>query len=174
VLFTDEEPEWLDARSLEFLRSAHQTAHRVGLDTSDLLDLEDGVRWFPWVGTRTMRTLHLWAGHAGLSSSKNFLSLTLEEITCQELEEHLADLVENGADAVKLAAAMPNKKIERFDEYVPEALLDKANATDRLDVASARRAAEKAIGNPVQEEHDPDWMAGPGARVNADAQTPLQ
>jgi hypothetical protein len=35
----------------------------------------------------------------------------------------------------------PSKHIERFDIYVDEQLLDKANASDRLDVASARAAA---------------------------------
>ena len=154
VLLGNEEPAWLDARSLDFLRSARETAHRVGLDTSDLLELEDGVQWFPWVGTGTMRTLHLWAAQRGLACSKNFLSLTFGEITLPDLGEHFAELAENGADAVGLAAAMPNKDTERFDEYVPKALLEEANATDRLDVASARRAAQNAIGSSVQQEHE--------------------
>jgi hypothetical protein len=45
------------------------------------------------------------------------------------VEKHMSDLVENGAYAVKLAAAMPNKEIECFDDYVPEGLLSKANAS---------------------------------------------
>jgi ATP-dependent Lhr-like helicase len=169
VLLTADEPAWLDARSLDFLRSARQTAQRVGLDTSHLLELEEGVQWFPWVGTRSARTLHLWVKQLGLRSSRDFLSLTIEQVTRQELEEHLADLADNGADAVALAAAMPNKETERFDEYVPAALLDKANATDRLDVASARRAAEMAIGHSVQREDEipVDGLAEGHARMQA-------
>ena len=61
VLLGDEEPDCLDANSLELLRSARDVARKTGLIESDLLDLDDGLQWFPWVGTRSMRTLQLWA-----------------------------------------------------------------------------------------------------------------
>jgi hypothetical protein len=48
-------------------------------------------------------------------------------------------------DAVRLAALMVNKTVERFDRCINEDLLDKANSKSRLDVASAAKAARRAI-----------------------------
>jgi len=145
VLLGDEEPDWLDANSLELLGSARDAAHRSGLVHSDLLDLDDGVQWFAWTGTRTMRTLQLWAKYLGLSCSKDQLSFTFTDVSRADLERHLAALAEDGTDAVKMAELMPNKQVERFDQYVEESLLDKANSEYRLDVAGAREAARRTL-----------------------------
>ena len=145
VLLGDEEPDWLDANSLELLGSARDAAHRSGLVHSDLLDLDDGVQWFAWTGTRTMRTLQLWAKYLGLSCSKDQLSFTFTDVSRADLERHLAALAEDGTEAVKMAELMPNKQVERFDQYVEESLLDKANSEYRLDVAGAREAARRTL-----------------------------
>ena len=147
VLRGTEEPDWLDATSIELLRSARETARRLGLHESDLLDLDQGVQWFPWVGTRTMRTLQLWAKKSGHQCTKDALSLIFGELSKDDLEHHLAVLAKEGLDAVELAALMPSKQFERFDVYVDKQLLDQANAMDRLDVEGARKAARaSALG----------------------------
>jgi ATP-dependent Lhr-like helicase len=135
------EPAWLDETSVTLLRSARQTAQKVELNKSDLLELDGGLQWFPWVGTRTLRTLHLWAKHNNLHCAKDALSLTFTGVSGRELREHLAALAKNGVNAFKLAELLPNKQIERFDLYVEDSLLDQANAADRLDLASARQVA---------------------------------
>lgn len=141
VLVGEDRPDWLDAASLEYLELARDAARRAGLDKSSMLDLDGRVRWFPWVGTRTMRTLHCWSQHVGLRCDKDDLSLAFDDISLEHLEAHLADFAEHGVDPLKLAELMPNKQRERFDIYVEDGLLDKANALDRLDVRSARQAA---------------------------------
>jgi hypothetical protein len=88
-----------------------------------------------------MRTLRLWAATRDLEGSTNLLSLSINDIDFGEFVQHLADLATVGADPLRLAAAMPTKEKEKFDPYVPAALLDKANAVERIDVASARQAA---------------------------------
>jgi hypothetical protein len=145
VLLGSNNPEWLDARSLDLLRSAREKAHEVSLESIDLFDTGNGVQWFPWVGTRTMRTLRLWAATRGLEASTNLLSLSMNDIELGEFVEHLAHFTREGADPLRIAATMPNKEREKFDPYVPATLLDKANAAERLDVASARRAAQLAF-----------------------------
>jgi ATP-dependent Lhr-like helicase len=145
VLLGDEEPDCLDANSLELLRSARDVARKTGLIESDLLDLDDGLQWFPWVGTRSMRTLQLWAKYLGLACAKDHLSLTFSDVSREEFAQHLAVLAQDGTEAVKLAELMPNKQTERFDRYVGESLLDKANAEYRLDLAGAQEAARRTL-----------------------------
>jgi len=145
VLLGDEEPNWLDAKSLELLVSARDVAFKTGLNQSDLIDLDDCVQWFPWAGTRTMRTLQLWAKHNGLSCSKDHLSLAFDDVSRADLEQHLALLAEVGTDPVQLAELMPNKQWERFDRYVDERLLDKANSECRLDLPAAQEAARRTL-----------------------------
>ncbi len=145
VLLGDEEPEWLDPKSLELLRSARDTARKTGLVETALLDIDDGIQWFPWGGTRTMRTLHLWAKYVGLDCVKDRLSLTFNDLSREKFKTHLALLAEEGADVMKLAESMPNKETERFDRYVQERLLDKANSEYRLDGHGAQEAARRAL-----------------------------
>lgn len=145
VLVTAEEPDWLERNGLDLLRSARHAALEAGLLESDLVELENGVQWFPWVGTRTMRTLQLWAKHVGLSCTKDSLSLMFEDTSRTDLEKHLTALTETEIDAVELAAVMPNKQVERFDSYVAKELLDKSNAECRLDLASAKEAARRTL-----------------------------
>ena len=141
VLLGNDEPDWLDSTSIALLQSARQAACRAGLQEGDLLDLDGGVQWFPWVGTRTMRTLHMWAKKSGHQCTKDALSLVFSDLSKNDLEQHLAVLIKEGLDSEKLAGLMPSKQLERFDHYVDEQLLNRANAIDRLDVAGAREAA---------------------------------
>jgi ATP-dependent Lhr-like helicase len=150
VLMGEDEPAWLDPKSREVLQSARESARAAGLMDSDLLDLDDAAQWFPWVGTRTMRTLELWAQHEGLPCTADDLSLTFAELSRKELERRLTCLADEEPDAIELAALMEDKRWERFDEYVDVTLLDKANSTYRLDVASASEAARRATHGPRQ------------------------
>lgn len=148
VLVGDNEPEWLNADGRELLRSAREVARTTGLVDYDLLDLEEAVQWFPWVGTRTMLTLELWAQQQGLACTTDALSLTFEGVSRKELENRLTHLANDEPDAVNLAALMSNKQVERFDDYVDVALLDKANAKYRLNILRATDAARRAIAGP--------------------------
>jgi ATP-dependent Lhr-like helicase len=145
VLLGQDEPEWLDATSREVLQSARETARGAGLHHGDVLNLDDAVQWFPWCGTRTMRTLELWAQDKGLDCTTDALSLTFQGMSPEKLEGCMTEIIEGKPDAVRLAALMANKTVERFDSYVDEDLLNKANSKFRLDLASAAKAARRAI-----------------------------
>ena len=91
-----------------------------------------------------MRTLQLWAKQAGLNCAKGSLSLTFDDISPEEFEAHLAAFKEE-VDAAKLAELMPKKQAERFDRYVDERLLDKANSEYRLNLAGAVAATRRTL-----------------------------
>jgi hypothetical protein len=107
--------------------------------------------------TRTMRTLELWAQNAGLAWTADDLSLTFAGLSRKELERRLTCLADEEPNAIELAALMEDKRWERFDEYVDVTLLDKANSTYRLDVASACEAARRATHGP--RHGPPRWLS---------------
>jgi len=138
VLLNNDEPAYLDQNSKTLLRAARQTAFIVGLDKSDVVVGRQSIQWFPWVGTRTMRTLGLLATAAKIANETDPLSINYHVSSPDEFHAHLREVTKNQPDAVALARLMPKKAAERFDDLAPEQLLDEANAKSRLDVSEAR------------------------------------
>ncbi len=48
-------------------------------------------------------------------------------------------------DPIALARLLPDRENQKFDRYVHPESLDKANAADRLDLATALQAARQAL-----------------------------
>jgi ATP-dependent Lhr-like helicase len=140
VLRNDDEPAYLDTDSKTLLRAARQTACIVRLDTTDVVFGRQSIQWYPWVGTRAMRTLSLFANSAKISCDTDKLSITYHLSSPEEFYAHLREITKSNTDAVALASLMPNKAVEKFDEFVPEQLLNEANAKSRLNVPEARAA----------------------------------
>jgi ATP-dependent Lhr-like helicase len=140
VLMDDDEPAYLDPNSRTLLRAARQTANIVRLDKTDVVFGKQSIQWFPWIGTRAMRTLSLFANSAKILCETDKLSLTYRLSSPEEFYAHLREIIKSNTDAVALACFMPNKAVEKFDEFAPEQLLDEANAKSRLDVSEARAA----------------------------------
>ncbi len=141
VLRGTDEPEWLDDTSLDALRSARAAAAAAGLDRSDISEDEGGVLWFPWVGTRTFMTLQLL-----LPCTKAGIALAFDDADPEALIKHFKAIESGEIDPVQLASLMEQKRFEKYDRYVPDALLDKANATDRLDLPGALKAIRRTLG----------------------------
>jgi ATP-dependent Lhr-like helicase len=140
VLIDNDDPAYLDPNSKTLLRAARQTACIVRLDTTDVVFNRQNIQWFPWVGTRAMRTLSLFASSAKIKCDTDKLSITYQLSSPEEFYAHLREITKSNTDAVALARLMPNKTVEKFDEFAPEQLLDEANAKSRLDVPEARDA----------------------------------
>lgn len=145
LLRGNQRPTWLDPEGQEQLGVAREAAERIGLLERDVVDGEGEIHWFPWVGTRASMTLALWAKHQNLECSKDFLSLKYPGLSMSKFESHLKKLIERDVDPFELAALFPTKQFERFDSYINEALLIKANAIDRLDLIAAKQAAHLAL-----------------------------
>ncbi len=73
------------------------------------------------------------------------LCLNYSDISPERFEAHIKKVLSNEIPTENLAALMPMKEFEKFDEYLDEKILDRANANDRLDIESARQAAAKAL-----------------------------
>jgi ATP-dependent Lhr-like helicase len=136
-------PDWLDERSAGLLGEARRTATHCGLHTSEVLASGNQIHWFPWVGTRGLGTLALWAKSKKIEFSLDCLSIRYSGMAIGDFKRHLAEFEQS--DPVALARLLPNRHREKFDRFVTPELLDKANATDRLDMIGARAAARAAL-----------------------------
>jgi ATP-dependent Lhr-like helicase len=145
VLMDNDEPAYLDQNSKTLLRAARQTACIVRLDTTDVVFGRQNIQWFPWVGTRAMRTLSLFANAAKIACDTDRLSITYHLSSPEEFYAHLREITQSKTDAVALANLLPNKAVEKFDEFAPGQLLDEANAKSRLDVSGAVEACKTVL-----------------------------
>jgi ATP-dependent helicase Lhr and Lhr-like helicase len=139
VLLETDEPPYLDSPGRELLGAARHVARKVGLDKSDLLTAPGGIRWFPWVGTRCLRTLSILAELNRVTCETDRLSIWLPLQTREHFLDFLRQVLSKNPDALAVGSRVTPRVVEKFDEYLPEDLLTKACASERL-------ALEEAIG----------------------------
>ena len=144
VLLGNDEPPFLDEPALELLRTARHVAHSVGLDKTDVLPAPGGVRWFPWAGTRCLRTLGMLAKANKVSAETDRLSLWLPVDGVGGFHDFLKLLTATKYDPIALGHQVTPRAVEKFDEFIPDELLDQAAATERLALAEALTAIEGA------------------------------
>jgi ATP-dependent helicase Lhr and Lhr-like helicase len=144
VLLSDDEPAYLDNAGRELLRTARHVATTVGLGRSDVLAAPGGVRWFPWVGTRCLRTLAIMAELNGVNCETDRLSLWLPVAGESEFRDFAKRLTNSSIVPQQLGARVTPRAVEKFDEYLPDELLTKACAVERLAIEESQAALSKA------------------------------
>lgn len=145
VLTGDDEPAYLDQNGMLLLRAARRTASLAGLTRSEIIIGRQSIQWFPWTGTRTQLTLLLLAKSANIICETDRLSITYR-LSSEAFLDHLRRIASSEPDAIALARLMPVKRIEKFDGYIPEDLLDEANARNRLNICEAREKCAEVLG----------------------------
>jgi hypothetical protein len=65
------------------------------------------------------------------------ISITYHLSSQEEFFAHLREITTSQSDAIVLAHLMPVKAVEKYDDFVPEPLLDEANARSRLNTLEA-------------------------------------
>ena len=129
---------------------ARHVARNTGMLEHSLVSL-GGYSWclFPWLGTRSFRTLRKFiARNASLCKISNlefegcyYLTFRMERGNDYDLISHLAGIAEtDGIDCQALVQSGETPIFDKYDEHVPGELLRKAYAADRLraDEAEAR------------------------------------
>lgn len=145
VLKDIDEPEWLDENAKTLLRCSRAFAQRSRVIETGIIVSQTGVQWFPWRGTKVIRTLELLARKDGVIPSVDQLSLSYPRWDEARLRQHWASIAEFGDAPTDLSDLMANKCFEKFDTFTPPDLLNAANARDRLDISGTRSLAAKFI-----------------------------
>ena len=142
VLTEDVVYPYLKTNAAERIRVARETAKRTGMLSSSLVHL-GGYTWcmFPWLGTRSFRTLRKLIGKyrsdLGISAIDYegcyYITFRMERGNGYDLLSSLAYYAsEEGIDLDSLSGAGETPVFDKYDDFVPASLLRKAYAADKL------------------------------------------
>ena len=143
LLLEDSQHSYMRERAVERLRLARDSARREGVAQSSILSVTDSqFLLLPWHGTRQVDTLLALLRYAGLPVPDNFTPYYMVVSSRDNesaLRETLRELCAAPPSASDLAAQMPDMALQRekYDPFVPPALLREAYASDCLDVPGA-------------------------------------
>lgn len=133
---------YLNERAIELLEQARETFRIAGLDQHDTVVTLNGVEWFPWNGSRVLLTLELCAKAAGIQTERNNLCLRYQRLSPSDFAAHRADIAAGKFAAADLIAHVHDLQRDRFDEHLPEHLLQKAFAIEVLDLERSKASAK--------------------------------
>ena len=142
ILEEDTVYPYLKPNAMKRIEVARHVARNTGMLTHSLVSL-GGYTWclFPWLGTRSFRTLRKFiARNASLCKISNlefegcyYMTFRMERGNDYDLLSHLCGIVEtDGIDCESLVQSGEVPIFEKYDEHVPADLLRRAYAADRL------------------------------------------
>ena len=141
VLEEDTIYPYLKPNAVERLRSARIVARNTGMLKNSLIHL-GGYSWvlFPWLGTRSMRTLRKYIAHnaaeykiSRIESDGYYIIFKMETDDPKGLIKMLDRKAKSeGIDPYDLINPTEMPVFEKYDSYIPSELLQKAYAEDRL------------------------------------------
>lgn len=142
ILLEDTIYPYLKENAVKRLVQARKTARNTGMLDHSLVHL-GGYSWclFPWLGTRSFRTLRKFIQKNSKDNNISgiefegcyYITFKMEKITDLNFITHLLNRVER--DGIDRYALVENGEIpvfEKYDNYVPYDLLRKAYAADKL------------------------------------------
>ena len=147
VLCEDTDYPYLKENAKQRLEVARAVARNTGMTEHSLIHL-GGYTWclFPWLGTRSFRTLRKMIGtvsaQLGISGmdyeGSCYMSFRMEKGSGKDLIDTLKSRFGYGSvSPLSLVSPTELPAFEKYDEYVPGELLRHAYAIDRLDISEA-------------------------------------
>ncbi len=147
---------YLKPNARKRIEVARHVARNTGMLEHSLVSL-GGYIWclFPWLGTRSFRTLRKFiARNASLCKVSNlefegcyYMTFRMERGNDYDLLSHLAGIADtDGIDCNALVQSGEVPIFEKYDEHVPAELLRKAYAVDRLRADEAEERLREMLG----------------------------
>lgn len=138
-------PVYLDPAARLLLTTARTAAHGSGASSRGWVQTETHLLWYPWVGTRVIRSLRLMLQVKKIPHEVDEFAFWLPKTNASDFFGILHDLLVTEFSPEALAAEMAVKTFDKYDYLIPEEILDAVNAEDRIDLAGARKAIEKQL-----------------------------
>jgi ATP-dependent Lhr-like helicase len=142
-----DEPPYLNHDAKILLRTAREMTLRSGVLSRGFIVRAESIQWFPWLGTRGLRTLELHARCDGIAVTHDELSITYKSSDIRRFRAHLESIANDHRSALELAQRMTVKVFDKFDDLLSHEQLDQANARDRLDLLGAKSRAEQMLAS---------------------------
>ncbi len=135
VLFSDEQYDYVDDAGLRRLNESRRAAKEAGMGKV-FSQVNNYNRICPWIGSRKFDTMHRMLHAMPDVKVLRYLEPYTIDIACDydyiDLMKSLESYSQN-FDLTELVTYRDDLIIGKYDEYVPETLLMKAFAADRLD-----------------------------------------
>jgi ATP-dependent Lhr-like helicase len=149
VLSEDTQFAYLQAGASERLESVRKFARVQGLIDRFIVGLSETRHCiFPWIGTVACRTLARVIQNSNLESLRSsrisgmapyyLIVDTADAMQSADLESAVLAAVQAAAGEAELMQADEEPRLEKYDDFIPGALLRSAFAADRLDLPSLR------------------------------------
>ena len=147
ILFDKEVPVYLNPKAKEMLPQARTTALSLNLNNRRIIEMGKDSVLFTWTGTRINRTLLLIGLAAGKAVTYIGIGLVFNNTMADEIREIFHDVAARKLDGRTLVAIAPSKEIEKYDAFLPEALLDHAYIANHLDIKGAIMWLSEFVGS---------------------------
>ena len=145
TLADTDEPPYLNHDAKILLRAAREMTLRAGILSRGFIIRAESIQWFPWLGTRGLRTLGLHALCDGIPVTQDEISITYKTSDRLRFGAHLESIANDSRTALELAQRMSVKAFDKFDDLLSHELLDQSNARDRLDLLGAKSRAQQML-----------------------------
>ncbi|WP_219516120.1 DEAD/DEAH box helicase [Nonomuraea ceibae] len=133
-------PAYLDATAQSLLAEGRDAYRRLGLRDTPLIGYGNDTLLFPFRGDAIMTTLGLALHAYGVDVIRYGVALLISDTSPQAAADLLADLAAEGVpDALNLAALIPDKRVDKYDDVIGEELLTRSYAR-RLDVTETQQS----------------------------------
>lgn len=149
VLLEDTEYSYLQKNALQRLQTVRQLVRKAGLNKQNILLLSKGKCCiFPWMGTVAYRTLERLLNCCCRESleiisiggiNPYYLTLKLGKDKFQYLYPEIVSLCEQRITPEDLVSDAEAPEMQKYDKFIPHALLRKAYASDYLDLAEMKQ-----------------------------------
>ncbi len=142
ILTEDTVYPYLKENAQKRLEQARKTARNTGMLSHSLVHL-GGYSWclFPWLGTRSFRTLRKFIQHNAKENNISgiefegcyYITFKMEKVTDLNFITHMLNRVErDGIDTNALVESGEIPVFEKYDNFIPYELLRRAYAADKL------------------------------------------
>lgn len=141
--------DYIDDTAKVLFKEGADYYHERGLATQSIIDNGAGCSLFPWRGDKITLTLSTLLSQRGLSASSEDGIITVDNGSVEQVRATLRGLLESESVPrdVDLARLAPVKTLDKYDELLPENLLDEGFAKRSFDVAGAMEWIRNNIGN---------------------------
>lgn len=141
VLRSAEAVPFLDKTAAELLREGRENYAQLDLNHVSIRQVGQAVQLILWKGDVVNTTIALVLSSMGLSATNEGIYVEVDKSTKADVLKALREIAEKSLDPLVIANACKLKSFEKWDDLLPEDVLDIDFASKNLDLAGAVAAA---------------------------------
>lgn len=139
-------PRYLDQIAISLLQDARKAYDAYDLRSKQVIPWNGGYLLFPWLGSAGLTAVILALMQEDLSVERQSVCISVKRCTQDALLTTLKKLQQNGnLTEETLASRIPEKKIDKYDLYLDEALQIKNFASAKIDVSRLQEFLSVAV-----------------------------